>query len=263
MSSLMIWLAIFWRKSRNGKAIVRGWGLMKAQIAKNRFIHSRSTQALALLVVLLTLAVTKTADTNDGIRDADSGRRKATAQSLNLQLQPVATGFNNPVYATNVRDSRLFIVEKGGRILIYQNGRIFGTPFLDISSLVRSVSRFDSRGFLGLAFHPSYPSVPYFFVYFTSNGAPLTDGETPAANDNVLMRFMVSPVDPDGALANSGKTLMITPQTFQDHNGGTIDFGNDGYLYISKGDGGPGGGNPDPEDNAQKHQQSAWQDFAD
>jgi glucose/arabinose dehydrogenase len=231
---------------------------VKVRSALNRFVRSRFPQALALIVALLVLAAAFANWRAQTMRWpgasaflANGGLRETTAQSLNLQLQPVATGLNMPVFATNVRDSRLFIVEKGGRIVIVQNGQIFALPFLDLSSLVRSVSRFDSRGLLGLAFHPQYPSVPYFFVYFTSNGTPLTDGQTPAANDHVLMRFMVSPINPDVALENSGKTMMITPQTFHDHNGGTIDFGNDGYLYISKGDGAPGGGNPDPEGNAQ------------
>ena len=186
--------------------------------------------------------------TDANVSAVDSSLRGPATPLHSLQLQTVATGLNSPVYVTNVRDSRLFIVEKTGRILIHQNGQLFAIPFLDISAHVLSVSQFDSRGLLGLAFHPSYPTVPYFFVYFTSNGTPLADGRTPAVNDNVLMRYTVSPVNPDVATASSGKTLMITPQTAPNHNGGSIDFGNDGFLYLAKGDG------PccnDPENNAQ------------
>ena len=120
---------------------------MKTQSALNNFAHSRSTQVLALIVVLLTFPIIFTnwaawADRHAQARSwlwsqggkhaagqlagaaktgADRDLREATAPPLNLQLQSLATGLNVPVYATNARDSRLFIVEKGGRILIYQN----------------------------------------------------------------------------------------------------------------------------------------------
>ncbi|MBI1761882.1 MAG: PQQ-dependent sugar dehydrogenase [Acidobacteria bacterium] len=219
----------------------RGWRL-------NSRSRSRSTQVLALAVTLLALAAGSASWRALAGRQPARAAQGRAAALLNLQLQPVATGLNIPVYATHAHDSRLFIVDKAGRIFLYQNGQLAATPFLDLAARVMSVSRFDARGLLGLAFHPQYPAVPYFFVYFTANGTPLVDGGAPAVNDNVLMRYAVSSANPNLADANSGKTMLITPQTSFNHNGGTLDFGNDGFLYLSKGDGGAAN---DPEGNAQ------------
>src|SRR5215213_4413200 len=82
-----------------------------------------------------------------------------------LRLQEVASGLNNPVYVTSPPDdSRLFVVEQGGRIRIIENGQLVSTPFLDISSRVTSGGE---RGLLSVAFHPQYGTNGFFYVYFT------------------------------------------------------------------------------------------------
>ncbi|MGI8640779.1 MAG: PQQ-dependent sugar dehydrogenase [Pyrinomonadaceae bacterium] len=161
-----------------------------------------------------------------------------------IQLQSVVSGLSNPLYVTNAKDSRLFIVEQTGQIKIYQSGALLPTPFLNISSFVNCCGE---RGLLGLAFHPQYPTTPYIFVHFTSNGTALPDGTIPVSGNNVIVRFTVSS-NPNVVDSSSGKTLLVIPQPFSNHNGGTIEFGNDGYLYIGKGDGGSGN---DPGNRAQ------------
>src|SRR6266850_2911320 len=80
----------------------------------------------------------------------------ASAQnSLTLDLDTIVTGLSLPLFVTNAGDgsNRLFIVEQAGRIRIFQNGSLLGTPFLDIQNRVTSGGE---RGLLGIAFHPDY-----------------------------------------------------------------------------------------------------------
>ena len=92
------------------------------------------------------------------------------------------------------------------------------------------------RGLLGLAFHPDYENNGYFYLNYTGSGG-----------DTRVSRFSVSS-DPDVADANSEVVLFIQDQPEANHNGGNLEFGPDGYLYIGLGD---GGGFDDLDNNAQ------------
>lgn len=137
---------------------------------------------------------------------------------------------------TNAGDDshRLFMVEQGGRILILKNGDTLTEPFLDISTRVLSGGE---RGLLSLAFSPDYKSSGNFYVWYTQSG-----GAT------VLSRFKVGD-NPDIADADSEELILTVPQPYANHNGGRLQFGPDGMLYLGLGDG--GGGN-DPQQNGQK-----------
>lgn len=146
--------------------------------------------------------------------------------------------FNKPIQVTHAGDGsgRLFVVEQAGRIKIIQNGQVLAQPFLNVSSLV--VTTYSEQGLLGLAFHPDYPTTPYFYLNYTR----LSDGDT------VIARYTVS-ADPDVADPASASILLTIDQPFTNHNGGQLLFSPvDGYLYIGMGDGGSG---DDPQDNAQ------------
>ncbi len=161
----------------------------------------------------------------------------ASAQTT-IQLITVLTGMDNPLYLTNARDgsNRLFILEQDGRIRILPPGATAPLPtaFLDI---VSKVSSGGERGLLGLAFHPQYTTNRRFFVNYTRRG----DGAT------VVSEFKVSASNPNVAETEE-KILLTVAQPFSNHNGGWIDFGPDGFLYIGMGDGGSGN---DPGDRAQ------------
>jgi len=150
-----------------------------------------------------------------------------------IALQSFATGFSSPVEIANAGDSRLFVVQQGGLIrILNSNGTINTTPFLNLSTLI---STGGERGLLGLAFHPNYATNGFFFVNYTN-----TSGST------VIARYSVS-ANPN--IANTTGTILMTiAQPFSNHNGGSIKFGADGYLYIGMGDGGSGG---DPGNRAQ------------
>jgi len=156
--------------------------------------------------------------------------------TLQLALQPVASGLAQPLYLTApAGDSRLFIVERPGRIRIVANGALLATPFLDISSQTTSAGE---RGLLSMAFHPQYAQNGSFFIYYTdSNGDIAVDRmKVSAGNANLA--------DP----ATAGRVITIPHREFSNHNGGQLAFGADGYLYIGTGDGGGAG---DPLRNGQ------------
>lgn len=115
--------------------------------------------------------------------------------------------------------------------------------FLDISARVASSPGGGELGLLGLAFHPQYETNGTFYVNYT-NGS----GGTPRTRVTRVSRFRVSGANRDQADPGSETILLEFPQPFDNHNGGQLAFGPDGYLYITTGDGGSGG---DPQGNAQ------------
>ena len=133
-------------------------------------------------------------------------------------------------------DARLFVLQQDGRIQVIEDGAVKADPFLDIGSLVLSEAPPGERGLLGLAFHPDYACNGQFFVEYTTS-----DSET-------IQRFTVSQTDIDKADPTSAELILKIPDPFENHNGGMMEFGADGYLYISSGDGGSAG---DPRKNGQ------------
>lgn len=154
-----------------------------------------------------------------------------------IAIQQFATGFTAPVEITHAGDSRLFVVQQSGAIKILNaDGTINPTNFLTLTT--STISTGGERGLLGLAFHPNYTTNGYFYVNYTRAG----DGAT------VIARYQVSASNPNVADASSGTVLLVVSQPFSNHNGGTLKFGPDGYLYIGMGDGGSAG---DPGNRAQ------------
>ena len=155
-----------------------------------------------------------------------------------IALQTFATGFSVPVDVAHAGDKRLFVVEKAGRIWILDSvGNRLPAAFLNIVNRVNSGA--NERGLLGLAFHPQYAANGFFYVYYTRQ----TDGATRVS------RFSRNADNPNLADADSELILLEFAQPFNNHNGGCIRFGPDGYLYIASGDGGSGG---DPQNFGQR-----------
>ncbi len=157
-----------------------------------------------------------------------------------IQLVQVAAGLQNPVNIAIPPDGsgRLFVVAVDGAIsVINPDGSVNPEPFLDLSSTV--ALRPGQQGLLGLAFHPDYAANGRFYVAFNNlfrNGALS------------ISEFRVSDDDPAKADVKTERPLLVIEKPYPQHNGGTLRFGPDGYLYISTGDGGWQG---DPYDNAQ------------
>jgi glucose/arabinose dehydrogenase len=158
-----------------------------------------------------------------------------TGFSQTIGIQSFATGFSSPVEIANAGDDRLFVVQQTGIIKILNaNQTTNPSAFLNISSLL---STGGERGLLGLAFHPNYATNGYFYVNYTN-----TSGST------VIARYSVSTANANLANSGSAMIMLTIAQPFSNHNGGTLRFGPDGYLYIGMGDGGSGG---DPGNRAQ------------
>ncbi len=152
-----------------------------------------------------------------------------------IKEELIATGLKMPVAITHTGDGsgRLFIALQNGQIIIYDGTQVLPTPFLNIESLVSCCGE---QGLLSVAFHPNYANNGFFYVNYTN-----TNGDT------VIASYTVS-ADPNVADPNSSVILLTITQPFSNHNGGQLQFGTDGYLYIGMGDGGSGG---DPQNNAQ------------
>lgn len=225
-------------------------------------VHSRYSFALFVMITAVLASVLFLYQPAQGEQTAVAGG--ATTHYLPIVLQenrPHHIGFA-PYFLDNdllgditdiehAGDGRVFVVERPGRILVFQNGILLDT-FLDLPGLVGGSNW--EEGLLGLAFPPDYPATPHFFVQYTESG-PL--------KRIVVARYTVSS-NPNQADPHSGVILMHidkspNPPGYLDpispvHNGGDLTFGPDGYLYIPVGDGGPDpfeGINGDPDNDSQ------------
>ena len=170
--------------------------------------------------------------------DHSTIRAAAPLDAGMIELQEVASGLASPVGITHAGDGsgRLFIIERAGRIRILDKTGVLPTPFLDIQSIVTQSG--GEEGLLALAFHPNYETNRQFYTMHVNLSGNLA-----------LSRFTTSATNPDQAPASSRVELLVIPHPSNgNHNGGTLAFGSDGYLYWSTGDGGGGG---DPSNNAQ------------
>ena len=189
----------------------------------------RAIRTLAIGVLLQAMAGCG----NDDVAgpDDDNTNNNNNTPTSGLSTEQVVTGLSAPLFLTHAGDSRLFVVEQGGRIRVVVNAQLLGTPYLDISSIVLHQGE---QGLLGMAFHPNYAINGFFYVYHTDQGG-----------DSRVARYSGSGNTAD---PSSGLTIMTIGQPFGNHNGGQLAFGADGMLYIALGDGGSGG---DPMGNGQ------------
>ena len=157
-----------------------------------------------------------------------------------IALVKIADGFNDPINVTNAGDGsgRIFVVERVGRVRVVQaDGSVQLEPFLDLTNinpLGNDVQTgFVEQGLYAIAFHPNFEENGYFYVHYAS---------LPFNGDGMIVRFQVDPNNPDFLTPErtneTAKVIMRIEQPWYNHNGGQIEFGPDGYLYIGSGDGG-------------------------
>jgi glucose/arabinose dehydrogenase len=168
-----------------------------------------------------------------------------------VSLVKVADGFNDPVGVSSAFDGtgRLFVVERVGKVkIVGKDGKVLDPPFIDLTTinpLGNDVQTgFVEQGLWSVAFHPKFKQNGYVYLHYSSlpyNGA------------SMILRVTVDPKTPNVVSADqinkTAKVIMIMPQPYYNHNGGGMEFGPDGYLYIGKGDGGWEG---DPLDAGQR-----------
>ena len=154
-----------------------------------------------------------------------------------VRLQRIGS-FQRPVYVHQPAagaQGLLFVVEQQGRVRVIEDGKLRGAPFLDIRG---RVSCCDERGLLSIAFAPDYATSRRFYVYFTNGGGDIR-----------VREYLRSTASPLRAEEGSGRAVIgIAHPRFSNHNGGQLQFGPDGNLYLGTGDGGSFG---DPAERAQ------------
>lgn len=180
--------------------------------------------------------------------------------TISIELETVASGLTAPVYLTHAGDGtdRLFVVDQPGKIWLIENGQLLSTPFLDVTDRVYmpgffgtlDVNDFDERGLLGLAFHPDFanPQSPGYQKIYTYTSEPndfppdFTTEPLPAEavfdHQSVITEWTVDSANPNIIDTGTRREIMRIDEPQFNHDGGMVDFGRDGYLYISLGDGG-------------------------
>lgn len=192
--------------------------------------------------------------------------------NIAVRLDPIVTGMAAPDYAINPPGDmdRLFIVEQNGRLEILENGSLRPTPALDLgprmTGAFNPANANDERGFLGLAFHPGFGATgsPGFQTLYTYSTELIPAGTAPtyAAPNNatqgyklVVNEWKMSAADPNVVDPASRREIISFGKNANNHNGGTLAFGPDGYLYLAIGDGGNandvGASHLEPGGNAQ------------
>ncbi len=156
-----------------------------------------------------------------------------------LRWDLVVDGLSRPVQTlVPPGESRILIAEQGGQVQVFDNGALRSQPFLDLSGTVVAGGE---RGLLSIAIHPDYPADRRMFAWYS---APLRQGGS-GNHTTYLTEFDIAP---DLQTASSPRVVLAVDQPASNHNGGFLDFGPDGYLYLGLGDG--GGGN-DPAGRAR------------
>jgi hypothetical protein len=190
---------------------------------------------LTLVIISLISTPTLAVQKNNDFSEIE----KFVSGDVNIGFEIITEGLNSPVVLAHPGDglNRIFIGDQIGIIYVIENDILLEIPFLDLTDKIVELSGgYDERGLLGITFHPDYENNGKFYVYYS---APKTGPEID--HESILAEYSVSLDDPNIADPDSENIIYKVDQPESNHNGGQIEFGPDGYLYIGLGDGGGAG----------------------
>ncbi|HSD83874.1 MAG TPA: PQQ-dependent sugar dehydrogenase, partial [Anaerolineae bacterium] len=213
------------------------------------FVRFGGALGLMMLMLMLAGSVLGAPADHGGAAQPLGATQASQAASIatdfTIVMSPVvASGaLDQPVEISNAGDGsgRLFVLEQSGYIRVIKNGTLLSTPYL---TLAAQVACCNERGLLGLEFDPEFGTNGTFYVNYTTN-APGHNGDT------VIARYRVANPAADTASVIAVTNLITIDQPEENHNGGDLHFGPDGYLYIGMGDGGGSGDDHGPIGNGQ------------
>ncbi len=194
------------------------------------------TTSLLLLVALVVTACGGTDTSDAATTTTTTSPTSPDGELIGLALDLLADGLSTPVAAVaRPGDGRIFVVEQTGTIRVFDGTRVLDEPYLDITRFVEDEGL--EQGLLSLAFHPDFSENHKAYVSFTN-----ADGDTR------ILEYEEDRDDPNRLDPGSGRRVLAVDQPHEYHNGGTVKFGPDGYLWVGLGD---GGGIGDPFRNGQ------------
>lgn len=208
------------------------------------FVKNPKRLSFVIVLAFSTLIITSCTKSIEPIDDPGIPSippRPPMSQAVDAEM--VADGMISPIGLVAFPDQsgRLAVIDQAGKIwIISASGDRLPTPYMDVTSRMVTLNSFyDERGLLGLAFHPDYQTNGKFYIYYTL--PPNPGGPEPGRTWNNLSRiaeFRVSASNADIADLSTERILFDINDAQSNHNGGTVEFGPDGYLYIALGDGG-------------------------
>ena len=227
--------------------------------------HCNFHQDIGMVGTVIVVSGTSTnpppnTDTN---RIADPIPAKIPKGNVTIELQTVAEGLVSPIGMVSPDDGsgRLFVYDQVGSIRVLDRGVMLPTPLLDLQDrLVALVPSYDERGLIGLALHPNFAQQPLIYTYTSEPNGPAADFPIAmpvgATNDHqqVIAEWRIDPANPNRVDPASRREILRLDKPQSNHNGGTMRFGPDGFLYFAVGDGGEAddqGAGHSPGGNAQ------------
>ncbi|WP_244228362.1 PQQ-dependent sugar dehydrogenase [Mucilaginibacter kameinonensis] len=151
---------------------------------------------------------------------------------ITVKVQPISSNLQSPTALAFPGNGDIWVTEQPGKIRVVKNGKLLDEPLLDLRSKMLKVNKgYEERGLLGICLHPQFKSNKKFYVFYSAN----TTGKF--NHKDVIAEYKLSS-NSSGIDPNSGRVILEQDKPDGNHDGGCIQFGRDGYLYISFGDGG-------------------------